>query len=185
MFSIAYDQYVKLAKNSEMADKGTFTDDYMGKETTKYLTDKDKSIAKSVFYGLEVPYTTGAGVKEMGQVANKTYSILRKRALTESQYEVYKEFKKEFKREPQEWEIKMIKTNKNTGKILGAINYVQDNGGLSNKQGIEYLNVFKKTGSIPTIYTFRMIEQGKSSKYILNKMLENRNKSNNDEVIFD
>jgi uncharacterized protein YijF (DUF1287 family) len=185
MFSIAYDQYVKLAENSEMADKGTFTDDYMGKETTKYLTDKDKSIAKSVFYGLEVPYSTGAGVKEMGQVANKTYSILRKRALTESQYEVYKEFKKEFKREPQEWEIKMIKTNKNTGKILGAINYVQDNGGLSNKQGIEYLNVFKKTGSIPTIYTFRMIEQGKSSKYILNKMLENRNKSNNDEVIFD
>jgi hypothetical protein len=185
MFSIAPDQARQLYERLKTVSTGTVISKYAGKETTRYLTDKDKRIAQGIFYSLDLPYTAGVGIKEMGQVSNKTYSIIKKRALTESQYEVYKEFKKEFKREPQEWEIKMIKTNKNTGKILGAINYVQDNGGLSNKQGIEYLNVFKKTGSIPTIYTFRMIEQGKSSKYILNKMLENRNKSNNDEVIFD
>jgi hypothetical protein len=185
MFSIGYDQYIKLAENSELANKGTFTDDYMGKETTKYLTDKDKSLAKWIFYGLDVPYSTGMALKEMGQVANKTYSIIKKRALTESQYETYKEFKKEFKREPQDWEIKMIKTGKNTGKIFGAINYVQDKGGLSNKQGIEYSNIFDKTGNIPTDAIFRLIEQNKNSKYILNKMSEERKKAKNSDVVFD
>jgi hypothetical protein len=171
MFSIAYDQYVKLAENSEMADKGTFTDDYMGKETTKYLTDKDKSLAKAVFYGLEVPYTTGAGVKEMGQVANKTYSILRKRALTESQYEVYKEFKKEFKREPQEWEIKMIKSAKSANKSLGEIEFIQEQGGLSPKQGLEYIKVFKKVGPLnPEEY--RMIINGKKADQVINSILK-------------
>lgn len=185
MFSIGYDQYIKLAENSELANKGTFTDDYMGKETTKYLTDKDKSLAMWIFYGLDVPYSTGMALKEMGQVANKTYSIIKKRALTESQYETYKEFKKEFKREPQDWEIKMIKTGKNTGKIFGAINYVQDKGGLSNKQGIEYSNIFDKTGNIPTDAIFRLIEQNKNSKYILNKMSEERKKAKKSDVVFD
>ena len=150
-----------------------------------YLTDKDKSLAKYVYYILEVPYATGKALKEMGQMANKTYSIIKKRALTESQYETYKEFKKEFKREPQDWEIKMIKTGTNTGKILGAINYVQDKGGLSNKQGIEYSDIFDKTGNIPTDATFRLIEQNKNSKYILKKMSEERKKAKKYDVVFD
>lgn len=171
MFSIAYDQYVKLAENSEMANNGTFTDEYMGKETTKYLTDKDKSLAKSVFYGLEVPYTTGAGVKEMGQVANKTYSIIKKRALTENQYEAYKEFKKEFKREPQEWEIKLIKSTKSADNVIDEVYFIQDQGGLSQKQGLEYLKVFKKIGPLnPEDYN--MIVQGRSADYVIKKALK-------------
>ena len=118
-------------------------------------------------------------------MANKTYSIIKKRALTESQYETYKEFKKEFKREPQEWEIKMIKTGKKTGKIFGAIDYVQDKGGLSNKQGIEYSDIFDKTGNIPTDATFRLIEQNKNSKYILKKRSEERKKAKKYDVVFD
>ena len=171
MFSIAADQYLKLAENSEMATNGTFTDDYMGKQTTKYLTDKDKSLAKSVFYGLEVPYTTGAALKEMGQVANKTYSIIKKRALTEQQYETYKEFKKEFKREPQEWEIKMIKSTKSQDKLIDEVYFIQDQGGLSQKQGLEYLKVFNKIGPlIPEDY--RLIVEGKSADYIIKKALK-------------
>ena len=171
MFSIAADQYLKLAENSEMANNGTFTDDYMGTKTTKYLTDKDKSLAKAVFYGLEVPYTTGAGVKEMGQVANKTYSIIKKRALTEQQYETYKEFKKEFKREPQEWEIKMIKSTKSQDKLIDEVYFIQDQGGLSQKQGLEYLKVFNKIGPlIPEDY--RLIVEGKSADYIIKKALK-------------
>jgi hypothetical protein len=171
MFSIAADQYQKLAENSEMANNGTFTDDYMGTKTTKYLTDKDKSLAKAVFYGLEVPYTTGAGVKEMGQVANKTYSIIKKRALTEQQYETYKEFKKEFKREPQEWEIKMIKSIKSQENLIDEVYFIQEQGGLSQKQGLEYLKVFNKIGPlIPEDY--RLIVEGKSSDYIIKKALK-------------
>lgn len=171
MFSIAADQYLKLAENSEMANNGTFTDDYMGTKTTKYLTDKDKSLAKAVFYGLEVPYTTGAGVKEMGQVANKTYSIIKKRALTEQQYETYKEFKKEFKREPQEWEIKMIKSTKSQENLIDEVYFIQEQGGLSQKQGLEYLKVFNKIGPlIPEDY--RLIVEGKSADYIIKKALK-------------
>jgi len=146
MFSIAADQYLKLAENSEMATNGTFTDDYMGNKTTKYLTDKDKSLAKAVFYGLEVPYTTGAGVKEMGQVANKTYSIIKKRALTENQYDTYRQFKKEF---------------------------IQYMGGLSPKQGEEYLKVFKKFGENGLDEDdYKMIVKNKSADYIIKKALK-------------
>ena len=171
MFSIAADQYQKLAENSEMADNGTFTDDYMGKQTTKYLTDKDKSLAKAVFYGLEVPYTTGAGVKEMGQVANKTYSIIKKRALTEDQYDTYKQFKKEFKREPQEWEIKMIKTTKSQDNLIDEVYFIQEQGGLNQKQGLEYIKVFNKIGPLnPEDY--RMIVNGKNSDQVIKYILK-------------
>ena len=171
MFSIAADQYQKLAENSEMADNGTFTDDYMGKKTTKYLTDKDKSLAKAVFYGLEVPYTTGAGVKEMGQVANKTYSIIKKRALTEDQYETYKQFKKEFKRQPQEWEIKMIKTTKSQDNLIDEVYFIQEQGGLNQKQGLEYIKVFNKIGPLnPEDY--RMIVNGKNSDQVIKSILK-------------
>jgi hypothetical protein len=171
MFSIAADQYQKLAENSEMADNGTFTDDYMGKKTTKYLTDKDKSLAKAVFYGLEVPYTTGAGVKEMGQVANKTYSIIKKRALTEDQYDTYKQFKKEFKREPQEWEIKMIKTTKSQDNLIDEVYFIQEQGGLNQKQGLEYIKVFNKIGPLnPEDY--RMIVNGKNSDQVIKSILK-------------
>jgi hypothetical protein len=171
MFSIAADQYQKLAENSEMADNGTFTDDYMGKQTTKYLTDKDKSLAKAVFYGLEVPYTTGAGVKEMGQVANKTYSIIKKRALTEDQYETYKQFKKEFKRQPQEWEIKMIKTTKSQDNLIDEVYFIQEQGGLNQKQGLEYIKVFNKIGPLnPEDY--RMIVNGKNSDQVIKSILK-------------
>jgi hypothetical protein len=171
MFSITWDQYNKLVKNSEMADNGTFTDEYMGKETTKYLTDKDKNLAKAIFYGLEVPYTTGAGVKEMGQVANKAYSIIKKRGLTEKQYETYKEFKKEFKREPQEWEVKMIKSTKSQDNLIDEVYFIQEQGGLSPKQGVEYLKVFNKIGPlVPEDY--RLIVEGKSADYILKKALK-------------
>jgi len=173
MFSIAADQYLKLAENSEMATNGTFTDDYMGKQTTKYLTDKDKSLAKSVFYGLEVPYTTGAALKEMGQVANKTYSIIKKRALTENQYNTYKRFKKEFKREPQEWEIKMIKSTNSPNKAINELGFIQYMGGLSPKQGEEYLKVFKKFGE-NGLYEddYKMIVKNKSADYIIKKALK-------------
>ena len=171
MFSITYDQYVKLAENSEMANNGTFTDEYMGKETTKYLTDKDKSLAKLVFYGLEVPYSTGAALKEMGQVANKTYSIIKKRALTEDQYETYKQFKKEFKREPQEWEIKMIKTTKSQDNLIDEVYFIQEQGGLNQKQGLEYIKVFNKIGPLnPEDY--RMIVNGRNSDQVIKSILK-------------
>jgi hypothetical protein len=173
MFSIAADQYLKLAENSEMATNGTFTDDYMGNKTTKYLTDKDKSLAKAVFYGLEVPYTTGAGVKEMGQVANKTYSIIKKRALTENQYDTYRQFKKEFKREPQDWEIKMIKSTNSSNKAINELGFIQYMGGLSPKQGEEYLKVFKKFGENGLDEDdYKMIVKNKSADYIIKKALK-------------
>jgi len=182
LFSITIDQYKRLSENFEMAKNGTFTDEYMGKETTKYLTDKDKSLAMWVFYGLEVPYSTGAGLKEMGQVANKTYSIIKKRALTEDQYEVYKEFKKEFKREPQEWEINMIKSSKSPKYSFGAMRYVQDFGGLSNQQGKEYAKVFEKTGMVLPPAVFDMIKQGKSSDKAFQKYKQEMKKELNTDV---
>ena len=171
MLSIASDQVMRLSENSEMATKGTFTSDYQGKETTKYLTDKDRRIAQGVFYMLDVPYTTGAGFKEMGQVANKTYSIIKKRALTENQYETYKQFKKDFKREPQEWEINLIKSTKSDNKALGELDFIKEQGGLSPKQGVEYLNVFKKIGPLnPEEY--RMIVNGKKADQVIKSVLK-------------
>jgi len=159
MMSIATDQYAKIMKNSEMALEGTFTDEYMGKETTKYLTDKDKAIAKSVFYALEIPFTTGVGLKEMGQVANKTYSIIKKRGLTEDQYEIYKSFKKEYKKEPNTYELKMIKSGKSYENISDEINFIDQQGGLNTKQGIEYSKLFDKIGFV-TKDQFEKISKG-------------------------
>jgi len=159
MISIAPDQYAKIMKNYEMVENGTFTNEYMGKETTKYLTDKDKAIAKSVFYALEMPFTTGAGLKEMGQVANKTYSIIKKRGLTEDQYEIYKSFKKEYKKEPNTYELKMIKSGKSYENISDEINFIDQQGGLNTKQGIEYSKLFDKTGFV-TKDQFEKISKG-------------------------
>ena len=171
MLSIASDQVMRLSENSEMATKGIVRSDYQGKETIKYLTDKDRRIAQGVFYTLDVPYTTGAGIKEMGQVANKTYSILRKRALTESKYETYKQFKKEFKREPQEWEINLIKSIDSQNKALGEFDFIKEQGGLSPKQGLEYLEVFKKVGPLDP-EEYRMIINGKKADQVIKSALK-------------
>jgi hypothetical protein len=123
------------------------------------LTDKDKAIAKSVFYALEIPFTTGVGLKEMGQVANKTYSIIKKRGLTEDQYEIYKSFKKEYKKEPNTYELKMIKSGKSYENISDEINFIDQQGGLNIKQGIEYSKLFDKTGFV-TKDQFEKISKG-------------------------
>lgn len=171
MFSIAPDQAMQLYERFKTVSTGTVISDDYGKETTKYLTDKDKRIAQGIFYSLDLPYTAGAGIKEMGQVSNKTYSIIKNRALTENQYETYKQFKKDFKREPQEWEINLIKSTKSANDALGEFDFIKEQGGLSPKQGVEYLNVFKKIGPLnPEDY--RMIINGKKADQVIKSILK-------------
>ena len=168
MIGIAYDTYKEMIDLSEMAYSGEFEDEYQGRVIKKYLPEGDRKILQNISVPLMILYSTGIAPKDLGTVARKVTNIVKKKGITENQHEKEKEVKKEINRDLSKWEFELVKTRKKSDGVVNEINFVERNGGLTDKQGLEYVKLLDVMPE-PTTDMLRDIQNGKTVDQIIKK----------------
>lgn len=180
LISVGSDAYEALYESLKMND-GKYTEEFQGKETEKYLT-KDQIESQKIFSALKLFHFIGVLPREANQLADKGTRKIKQNSLTKNQYESYKEFKKEFKREPKPYEIDIIKstpyvikegyTEGSNQKMLENIYNIDQLGGLSNQQGKVYAKLMS-TGIEVTPQVYKLIQKGKTVEQIRKFIISN------------
>lgn len=147
MISIASDLYKKIYDDYTLATTGEFQDDYKGNVTIKRIRPVEQDLMKNTLY-FSALFAMGVLPKESDQMVTKVVSMIKKNAMSESEYEKYEDFKKEFKREPSPFEMGMIKSEKKYDYISKDIDWVNRGGGLNLSQGREYVKLLNIMGEV-------------------------------------
>ena len=147
MISIASDLYKKIYDDYTLATTGEFQDDYKGNVTIKRIRPVEQDLMKNTLY-FSALFAMGALPKESDQMVTKVVNMIKKNAMSESEYEKYEDFKKEFKREPSPFEIGLIKSDKKYDYISKDIDWVNRGGGLNLSQGREYVKLLNIMGEV-------------------------------------
>ena len=165
MLNIAYDTYKETSDIIKLSDTGEFMDDYQGRETLKKLLPAQK---ESLYYDSKIMIAFSLGIlpKDFATVVKKRVSKVKKKAVTEKQYERFDEVQKELGRDLKSWEIDMVKDKKEVGTAVDELNFVKRNGGLTESQGREYVKLVKLIGS-PTVSDLERIKRGEKADQIL------------------
>jgi hypothetical protein len=168
MVGIAGDTYKELIDLSAMAYTGEFEDEYQGRVIKKYLPEGDRKILQNISVPLMILYSTGIAPKDLGTVARKVTNIVKKKGITENQHEKEKEVKNQINRDLSKWEFELVKTRKKSDGVVDEINFVERNGGLTDKQGLEYVKLLDVMPE-PTTDMLRDIQNGKTVDQIIKK----------------
>jgi hypothetical protein len=165
MLNIAYDTYKETYDMVKLSDTGEFMDDYQGRETLKKLLPAQK---ESLYYDSKIMIAFSLGIlpKDFATVVKKRVSKVKKKAVTEKQYERFDEVQKELGRDLKSWEIEMVKGKKEVGTAVDELNFVKRNGGLTESQGREYVKLVKLIG-MPTVSDLERIKRGDKADQIL------------------
>jgi hypothetical protein len=107
--------------------------------------------------------------KEADQVTTKVVNMIKKNAMSESEYEKYEGFKKEYKREPGHLEMALIKSDKKQDYIETELNFIKDEGGLNLVQAKEYVKIFNVINEV-TPDDFSKIKEGQTANQILKSL---------------
>ena len=168
MASIAADLYIKIYDDYSLAMTGEFEDDYKGNITIKRIRPIEQALIKNtlIFSGL---FAAGVLPKESDQMVTKVVNMVKKNAMSESEYEKYEDFKKEFKREPSPFEMGLIKSDKKYNYISKDIDWVNRKGGLNLAQGREYVKLLNIMGEVTTS-TLLQIKAGQTADQISKSM---------------
>jgi len=165
MIGIAGSTYQELAEISNLATTGKFMDEYEGRETPKVLLEADR---KKVGYAVPflIAYSTGVLPKDIGSISKNYVKGIKKKAVTEKQYDRYETVKKDLGRNLKSWEIQLVKDKKESETAISEIEFIERNGGLTERQGREYLKVMKAIGE-PSISDIVKIKEGQTADQIL------------------
>ena len=165
MIGIASDTYKELGEVGKLAATGEFEDDYQGRITKKVLLESDrKDVGVAVLPMLL--YSTGLLPKDFGTISIKYVDRIKEKAITEKQYERYDEVQKDLGRNLKSWEIEMVKAKKESETAIDEIKFIERNGGLTERQGREYLKLMKAVGE-PSVSDFTRIKDGETADQIL------------------
>jgi hypothetical protein len=165
MIGIAGSTYQELAEISKLSTTGEFTDEYQGRETTKKLLESDREKVKYAVPFL-IAYSTGVLPKDVGSISKNYVNRIKKKAVTEKQYERYETVQKDLGRNLKSWEIQLVKDKKESETAISEIEFIEGNGGLTERQGREYLKVMKAIGE-PSISDLTRIKNGETADQIL------------------
>jgi hypothetical protein len=165
MYGIALDTYNELFDVSELATTGEFTDEYQGRETTKKLLESDREKVKYAVPFM-IAYSTGLLPKDVGTISKNYINRIKKKAVTEKQYERYDNVQKELGRNLKSWEIDIVKNKKETETAVDEIKFIENNGGLTERQGREYLKLMKAIGE-PSVSDIVKIKNGQTADQLL------------------
>jgi hypothetical protein len=165
MYGIALNTYNELFDVSELATTGEFTDEYQGRETTKKLLESDREKVKYAVPFM-IAYSTGLLPKDVGTISKNYINRIKKKAVTEKQYERYDNVQKELGRNLKSWEIDIVKNKKETETAVDEIKFIENNGGLTERQGREYLKLMKAIGE-PSVSDIVKIKNGQTADQLL------------------
>jgi hypothetical protein len=168
MISIASDLYKKIYDDYTLATTGEFQDDYKGNVTIKRIRPVEQDLMKNTLY-FSALFAMGVLPKESDQMVTKVVNMIKKNAMSESEYEKYEDFKKEFKREPSPFEMGMIKSEKKYDYISKDIDWVNRGGGLNLAQGREYVKLLNIMGEVSSSALLE-IKAGKTADQISKSM---------------
>jgi hypothetical protein len=165
MIGIAGTTYQELAEISKLSTAGEFTDEYQGRETTKKLLETDR---KKVGYAVPflIAYSTGLLPKDIGTISRNYVNRIKKKAVTEKQYDRYESVQKDLGRNLKSWEIELVKGKKESETAISEIKFIERNGGLTERQGREYLKLMKAIGE-PSVSDLTRIKNGQTANQIL------------------
>lgn len=165
MIGIVGSTYQELGEMGKLATTGEFTDEYQGRETTKLLLESDR---KKVAYAVPfmIAYSTGLLPKDIGSISRNYVNRIKKKAITEKQYERFEGVKKDLGRNLESWEIQLVKDKKESETAISEIEFIERNGGLTERQGREYLKLMKAIGE-PTVSDLTKIKNGQTADQIL------------------
>jgi bacterioferritin (cytochrome b1) len=165
MIGIVGSTYQELGEISKLSTTGEFTDEYQGRETTKKLLDSDREKVKYAVPFM-IAYSTGLLPKDVGAISRNYVNRIKKKAITEKQYERYDAVQKDLGRNLKSWEIDIVKSKKESETAISEIEFIERNGGLTERQGREYLKLMKAIGE-PTISDIVKIKEGQTADQIL------------------
>jgi hypothetical protein len=165
MIGIAGSTYQELAEISNLATTGKFMDEYEGRETPKVLLEADR---KKVGYAVPflIAYSTGVLPKDIGSISKNYVKGIKKKGVTEKQYDRYSDVQKDLGRNLKSWEIQLVKDKKESETAISEIKFIERNGGLTERQGREYLKVMKAIGE-PSVSDIVKIKEGQTADQIL------------------
>ena len=181
MISIASDLYTKIYDDYILATTGGFQDEYKGNITIKKIRPIEQELIKNTLYfsGL---FAIGLLPKESDQMVTKVVNMVKKNAMSESEYEKYEAFKKEYKREPVNFEMGMIRSDKEYEYISKEIEWVKREGGLNLAQGKEYIKLLNTIKEV-TPSNLAEIKAGKTADQIVKSMKKSNNLVDNGIVV--
>jgi hypothetical protein len=165
MYGIALDTYNELFDISELAATGEFIDEYQGRETKKKLLESDREKVKYAVPFM-IAYSTGLLPKDVGTISKNYVNRIKKKAVTEKQYDRYETVQKDLGRNLKSWEIQLVKDKKESETAISEIEFIERNGGLTERQGREYLKVIKAIGE-PSVSDIVKIKEGQTADQIL------------------
>ena len=168
MASIFYDAGLKFYNEYQLAMTGEFKDEYRGNVTTKKIRPVEQELIKNslIFSAL---YMLELLPKEADQMTTKVVNMIKKNAMSESEYEKYEGFKKEYKREPGYLEMALIRSDKKQDYIEKELNFIKDEGGLNLVQAKEYVKVFNLINEV-TPYDLSKIKEGQTADQIIKSL---------------
>jgi hypothetical protein len=168
MGSIFYDAAKKFYYEYQLGMTGEFKDEYKGNVTTKKIRPVEQEVIKNslIFSSL---FMLGLLPKEADQVTTKIVNMIKKNAMSESEYEKYEGFKKEYKREPGHLEMALIKSDKKQDYIENELNFIKDEGGLNLVQAKEYVKIFNVVNEV-TPDDLSKIKEGQTANQILKSL---------------
>jgi ribosomal protein S18 acetylase RimI-like enzyme len=168
MGSIFYDAAKKFYNEYQLAMTGEFKDEYRGNVTTKKIRPVEQEVIKNslIFSSL---FMLGILPKEADQVTTKVVNMIKRNAMSESEYEKYEGFKKEYKREPGYLEMALIRSDKKQDYIEKELNFIKDEGGLSLVQSKEYVKIFNLINEV-TPDDLSKIKEGQTADQIIKSL---------------
>jgi hypothetical protein len=165
MYGIASTTYNELFDVSRLATTGEFTDEYQGRETKKKLLESDREKVKYAVPFM-IAYSTGLLPKDVGTISKNYVNRIKKKAVTEKQYERYEGVQKDLERNLKSWEIELVKDKKEVETAIDEIKFIERNGGLTERQGREYLKLMKAIGE-PSVSDIVKIKSGQTADQLL------------------
>jgi hypothetical protein len=139
---IGYDTYKELIDNMNTAYTGQYTQDYMGNKSERFLLPKDQDNIKNAVI-FEALFALGIVPRDVNTVTNNIIKLSKKNSLTETQYEKYKAVGKETGGKVTGWKMDLVKSKSKTESTLEELEWIKGYGGLTEKQGQEYIKLSK------------------------------------------
>ena len=139
---IGGDTYKELIDNMNTAYTGKYTQDYMGNESERFLLPKDQDNIKNAVI-FETLFALGILPRDVNTISKNIIKLSKKNSLTETQYEKYKAVGKETGGKVTGWKMDLVKSKSKTESTLEELEWIKEYGGLTEKQGQEYIKLSK------------------------------------------
>ena len=139
---IGIDLYTEIMDNAKTAYTGKYTQDYMGNESERFLLPKDQDNIKNAVI-FETLFALGILPRDVNTISKNIIKLSKKNSLTENQFEKYKAVGKETGGKVTGWKMDLVESKSKTESTLEELEWIKGYGGLTEKQGQEYVKLKK------------------------------------------